>query len=148
MELDPRWGVKLRSTSVHVAERSALKDGLRGALRFNHLRIQVEGDSALVINCFKGRSHVPWRRKSLVREIATDAESFSCIFIDHVIEEANFLANALAHEHSLATPKIWVNAIPNSCPSAFNLDKLSLGHYRGNYLSFLLFGYSKKKDLG
>ncbi|KAL6191510.1 hypothetical protein ACLB2K_037900 [Fragaria x ananassa] len=59
MELDQRWGAKLHGTSVHVDECSTLKDGLRAALLYNHLRIHVEGDSALVINCFKRRSHVP-----------------------------------------------------------------------------------------
>ncbi len=41
-------------------------------------------------------------KKSLVREIAADAESFSRISFDRVIEEANFLTDALAsHGHSL-----------------------------------------------
>ncbi|KAL6220373.1 hypothetical protein ACLB2K_008129 [Fragaria x ananassa] len=92
---------------VPVVECSALKDGLREACRFNHLKIQIEGDLTLIINCIKGRCTVPWRIKSFIGDIVANTRWCTSIFFDYVFREANFLADTLATlRHSFSSTKI------------------------------------------
>lgn len=66
----------LSSASAPVAECFALKVGLAAAKRFGYNNFFAEGDSSLIINCIVP-VEVPWRLKSLVREILELSQSFS-----------------------------------------------------------------------
>lgn len=59
-----------------VAECFALKVGLTAAKRFGYSNFFAEGYSSLIIN-FIVPVEVPWRLKSLVREILELSQSFS-----------------------------------------------------------------------
>ncbi|KAL6194464.1 hypothetical protein ACLB2K_035548 [Fragaria x ananassa] len=60
---------KLHNSYVPQAECIALKEGLIAAKRRNCNQIEVEGDSSLIINYVKGSCSIPWKLKSLIRDV-------------------------------------------------------------------------------
>lgn len=66
---------KSHSLSVPVTEALALREGLSTAFQRGIKKIQVEGDSKLVIDCIRGSTFIPWRLKYLVADIKELAES-------------------------------------------------------------------------
>ncbi|XP_024200511.1 uncharacterized protein LOC112203832 [Rosa chinensis] len=123
---------KLGVTSVPIAEGSALKDGLLQALRHNITKIQVEGDSLLIINCINKVCATPWRIRSLIADITCLVAKFEAASFSHVFREANFVADLITSMgHDLSNPKIWINSIPTVASTALLLDSASLGCPRG-----------------
>ncbi|KAM5547638.1 hypothetical protein ABKV19_001892 [Rosa sericea] len=123
---------KIGSTTVLVAECSALKDGLLHALHLNCSKILVDGDSKLVIDCVNKISDPPWKICSLVRDIQGISSMFEEISFSHIPREANFVADAIASlGHQSSDAIIWRDKLPLSACSAFNLDQFSFGVVRG-----------------
>ncbi|XP_024190369.1 uncharacterized protein LOC112194352 [Rosa chinensis] len=123
---------KLGVTSVPIAEGSALKDGLLQALRYNITKIQVEGDSLLIINCINKVCATPWRIRSLIADIICLVAKFEAVSFSHVFREANFVADLITSMgHDLSNPKIWFNSISSVASTALLLDSASLGCPRG-----------------
>ncbi|KAL6133980.1 hypothetical protein ACLB2K_066213 [Fragaria x ananassa] len=52
---------------VSVPEFAALKYDIHAARNFNFLKLEVEGDSSLIINCINGKSAPPRHIKSLIK---------------------------------------------------------------------------------
>ncbi|XP_024164479.1 uncharacterized protein LOC112171545 [Rosa chinensis] len=67
------------SSTVPLAECTTLKDGLLAAKQFNLGHILVEGDSSLIINCVNLQCEDPWMLNSLLKDIASIANSFANI---------------------------------------------------------------------
>ncbi|XP_024195694.1 uncharacterized protein LOC112198822 [Rosa chinensis] len=119
---------KIGSTTVLVAECSALKDGLLHALHLNCSNMLVEGDSKLVIDCVNKISDPPWKIRSLVRDIQDISSMFEEISFSHIPREANFVADTLASlGHQSLDAIIWRDKLPLLACSAFNLDQFNFG---------------------
>ena len=56
-------------SSVPTAEARALRDSLKFALEKGYSKIEVEGDSKIVIGAITGSMKIPWRLTSLVKDI-------------------------------------------------------------------------------
>ncbi|KAL6223662.1 hypothetical protein ACLB2K_002521 [Fragaria x ananassa] len=67
---------RLHNSFVPLAECMALKDELLVAKRRNCNQIEVEGDFSLIINCVKVSCAIPWKFKSLIRDVLALADSF------------------------------------------------------------------------
>ncbi|KAL6191398.1 hypothetical protein ACLB2K_037789 [Fragaria x ananassa] len=110
----------------------ALKERLIAAKRRNCNQIEVEGDSSLIINCVKGSCAIPWKLKSLIRDVLALANSFVSITFSHTYREANFLADDLALVgHSLSSPMCWFDRIPSQAQMALLMDSSCIGCLRG-----------------
>lgn len=71
-----------RSVSSHhvpITAALALREGLRSTLRQNLFKIQVEGDSKLIINYVLNKCSVPWRLKMIIKDIQWLAAQFQVI---------------------------------------------------------------------
>jgi len=91
------------NTSVIMAESRALRDGLQAALSSSFHRLVIEGDNAIVIGAFKKELQVPWRIKTIMRDIQVLAQQASFIQITHIYREANMAADWLSKlGHSIA----------------------------------------------
>ncbi|XP_024156005.1 uncharacterized protein LOC112163988 [Rosa chinensis] len=119
------------SSTIPLAEGTALKDGLLAAKRFNLDHILVDGDSSLIINCVNLKCEAPWMLKSLLQDIASIANSFASISFSHVLREANFLAVAVTSMGSGSSPRVWLQCLPILALRALYWDKFSFGCLRG-----------------
>ncbi|XP_024190134.1 uncharacterized protein LOC112194109 [Rosa chinensis] len=118
--------------SVSVAEGNALRDGLYHALINNCKKVLVEGDSKLVIDVINKKCTIPWRLRTLARDIACLASSFDHIDFSFAPREANFVTDAIAnHGHSLKNPFTWKGKLPLSALTTYNFDNFSSGCPRG-----------------
>ncbi|KAL6199244.1 hypothetical protein ACLB2K_029030 [Fragaria x ananassa] len=79
------------TTSVPVAEALALRNSLACAKERGYTKIEVEGDSKLVIDGINGTSDPPWRLLRLFHEIRKLCYSFEAISFKHVFRESNFV---------------------------------------------------------
>ena len=119
-------------SSVPVAEARAVRDALWSALERNFSRIQVEGDSKLVIDCINQKCFTPWRLKSLMKDITSIASNFEAISFHHIYREANFTADAVTSiGHRITSSQTWNNGLPLNALPAFNHDFFGLGCPRG-----------------
>ena len=121
--------------NILITEGLALRDGLQKALENGFKKVQVEGDSKVLINCLKGSFSTPWRLKKIVEDINWLSSFFKEISFSHIHREANFTADSLAKlGHSLSSSQIWNRCLPLSALNAFNFDNFSLGCCRGFFL--------------
>ena len=70
---------KISSYHVPISEALALREGLCIALRHKLIKIQVEGDSKLIIHCVLNKCSIPWRLKALIKDIQLLASQFQDI---------------------------------------------------------------------
>lgn len=123
-----------KATSFHVptTEAIALREGLCLARQRNFSKIQVEGDSKLIIDCVLNKCSVPWRLKVLVKDIQLLASHFQNIQFTHILREANFTADAIANlGHCSLSCNLWERQLPLSVLPAFNFDSSNFGCCRG-----------------
>ncbi|XP_062021407.1 uncharacterized protein LOC133737973 [Rosa rugosa] len=96
------------NSSTPVAEATALRDSLIAAKDKGFTRVEVEGNSKLVIDAVTGIVISPWRLLKLIEDIRTIGTSFSQITFKHIYREANFVAEAIANlGHDAASPMSW-----------------------------------------
>ncbi|KAL6211745.1 hypothetical protein ACLB2K_016968 [Fragaria x ananassa] len=120
------------TTTIPVAEAMALRNSLICAKSRGITKIEVEGDSKLVIDVVNGVSTPPWRLLKLIQDIKTLSNSFEFVCFKHVFREANFVANALANlGHRLSNLCFWEENIPPEASSALAFDVVNLGCTRG-----------------
>ncbi|XP_024200027.1 uncharacterized protein LOC112203270 [Rosa chinensis] len=119
------------SSTVPLAECTTLKDGLLAAKQFNMDHLLVEGDSSLIINCVNRKCEAPWMLKSLLKDIASIANSFATISFSHVFREVNFLADAVMSTGSGSSPRVWLQCLPVFALRALYWDKFNFGCPRG-----------------
>ncbi|KAL6223438.1 hypothetical protein ACLB2K_006825 [Fragaria x ananassa] len=117
---------------VLVAEAVALRDSLVKAKEKKITRVEVEGDSKLVIEVVKSQIDPFWRLIKLVQDIRRLATSFDSISFRHVFREANFVADAIANlGHSIGSNLCWNYMIPSETSRSLLFDILNSGCPRG-----------------
>jgi ribonuclease HI len=113
-------------------EALALREGLRSVLRQNLIKVQVDGDSKLIIDCVLNKCSVPWRLKMVIKDIQWLATQFQAIQFAHIFREANFTADALANlGHHPSSVGSWDRYLPVSVTPALQFDFANLGCPRG-----------------
>ena len=104
------------------AEALALRNSLICAKEKGFTKIDVEGDSKLVINAVNQVSAPPWRLLSLLQDIKLLGSSFESSSFKHVFREANFVANILANlGHSVDNYRVWLDCVPSEATLALSL---------------------------
>ena len=86
----------LESAPILVAEATALRDGLRTALRRGYRKIEVEGDNMIVIQAVRKQILPPWQIQTIIADIwnlITDCEQ---VRISHIYREGNMAADWMA----------------------------------------------------
>lgn len=77
------------------------------ALNKGFLKVDVEEDSKILIDCIDGKSCTLWKLKSNVKDIFI-LSSFLEISFKHIFRETNFIANTLAKtDHNLWDNMAW-----------------------------------------
>ncbi|XP_062005578.1 uncharacterized protein LOC133722723 [Rosa rugosa] len=123
------------NSTTPVAEATALRDSLITAKDKGFTRLEVEGDSKLVINAVNGIVTPPWRLLKLIEDIRTIATSFSQISFKHIYREANFIADAIANlGHEAMSPLFWSDKVPSEASRALLFDVVNIGCPRGFFL--------------
>ena len=71
-------------------------------------KIEVEGDSKLVIDAVNEISSSPWKLLKFVQDIKTLSSSFEFVKFKHVFRKVNFVANALTNlGHRVDNMNMW-----------------------------------------
>lgn len=97
-------------------------------------RIQVEGDSKLVIDYnINKKCSIPWRLKSIINVILSIASNFEVICFQRIFWEANFTADAVTSiGYRISSSQMWINAF-----HAFNHNSFGLVALGASSCSFL-----------
>ena len=118
-------------TTVPVAEATALRNGLVAAKQKGLRRLQVEGDSKLVIDAVNGVSAPPWRLKKIIEDIRMLAQDLEAIHFKHIFREANFVADAIADLGHNCSAVTWHDGVPKEASRALLFDIVNTGCPRG-----------------
>ncbi|XP_062028542.1 uncharacterized protein LOC133744454 [Rosa rugosa] len=122
----------LGRTTVPVAEAIALRNSLACARDRGYKRIEVEGDSKLVIDAVTDNISPPWRLITFVSDIKEIASCFDSISFKHVFREANFVADAVANlGHTITSEATWSGNFPAGASRALLFDHVNSGCPRG-----------------
>lgn len=78
-----------------------LREGLNSAFRQNIVKIQVEGDSKLIIDCVRNKCSISWRLKTIIKNIRWLASQFQEIHLLIFFEKPILLQMSL---QMLGTP--------------------------------------------
>ncbi|KAL6203804.1 hypothetical protein ACLB2K_027503 [Fragaria x ananassa] len=109
------------STTVPVAKALALRNSLIEAKRRGFTKVEIEGDSKLVLDAVNGRSTPLWRIRKLCQDIKALRSSFKYVSFKHVFRETNFMANVFTNpDHRLENHRVWEECVP-ICGASFNL---------------------------
>ncbi|KAL6144454.1 hypothetical protein ACLB2K_055147 [Fragaria x ananassa] len=132
---------KTGKSSVLVAEALAFRDSLVYAKDKGYSRLEVEGDSKLVIDALNGVfvlvGDLPnwWKISDRSRLIFRLSLLNMCL-----IREANFVIDALAHlSHSLPNGNIWANKVHNEASHALVFDIVNSGCPGAPIFNFMYF---------
>ncbi|XP_004308226.1 PREDICTED: uncharacterized protein LOC101291100 [Fragaria vesca subsp. vesca] len=120
------------NASVPLAEALALRNSLFCAKEKGVLKVEMEGDSKLIIDIVNGVCDPPWRLLKVVQDIKLLSCNFESIRFKHVFKEANFVANALANlGHRVEFSRLWVECVPPEASLALAFDSVNSGCRRG-----------------
>ncbi|KAL6228481.1 hypothetical protein ACLB2K_002431 [Fragaria x ananassa] len=120
------------TTSILVVEALALRNSLACAKERGYTKIEVEGDSKLVIDGINGTSDPPWRLLRLFHDIRKLSYSYEAISYKHVFREANFVADSLANlRHRVESHSTWEDCVPPEAALALVFDNVNSGCPRG-----------------
>ncbi|XP_062005816.1 uncharacterized protein LOC133722997 [Rosa rugosa] len=123
------------NSTTPVAEATTLRDSLIAAKDKGFTRLEVEGDSKLVIDAVNGIVTLPWRLLKLIEDIRTIATSFSQISFKHIYREVNFVADAIADlGHEAMSPMFWSDKVPREASRAVLFDVVNIDCPRGFFL--------------
>ncbi|KAL6198815.1 hypothetical protein ACLB2K_028603 [Fragaria x ananassa] len=99
------------------------------------LKVEVEGDSKLVIDIVNGVCDPPWRLVKVFQDNKLLSCNFESIRFRHVFREANFMANVLANlRHRVDNSRLWVECVPPEASLALTFDSVNSGCRRGTSL--------------
>ncbi|KAL6146073.1 hypothetical protein ACLB2K_056756 [Fragaria x ananassa] len=100
------------TASVPLAKALEFRNSLLCAKEKGVLKVEVEGDSKLMIDIVNGVCDPPWRLLKVVKDIKLLSCNFESIRLKHVFREANFVANALANlGHKVEISRFWVECV-------------------------------------
>ncbi|XP_004292334.1 PREDICTED: uncharacterized protein LOC101294915 [Fragaria vesca subsp. vesca] len=118
----------LGTITIPVAEVIALRNSLIYAKNQGLAKIEVEGNSKLVIDAVNGVSSPPWKLLKLVQDIKALSSSFEFVKFKHVFREANFVANALANlGHMVDNMNLWEECVPPEVSSTLTFNIVNIG---------------------
>ena len=83
----------LGTTSILVAEATAMRNGLRAAITAGFTNIHIEGDNKILIQSVQGRIHTPWAIQVLVQDIHYYLQTCNHVVINHIFREGNRAAD-------------------------------------------------------
>ncbi|XP_004292219.1 PREDICTED: uncharacterized protein LOC101302904 [Fragaria vesca subsp. vesca] len=120
------------TANVPLAEALTLRNNLLCAKEKGVLKVEVEGDSKLIIDIVNGVCDLPWRLLKVVQDIKLLSCHFESIRFKHVFREANFVANALANlGHRVQISRLWVECVPPEASLAIAFDSVNSRCRRG-----------------
>lgn len=100
----------------------------------NFSRIQVEGDSKLVIDYISKKCSISWRLKCIINVILSIASKFEVISFQCIFWEINFIADAVTSiGYRISSSQTWINAL-----HAFNHNSFGLVVLGGSSVVFCL----------
>jgi len=103
----------LGTTSVLIAEATALRNGLHAAVDAGLCRILIESDSQILVQAILGVIQPPWEIQVLLHDINHFIQSCIHVEVSHIFREANRAADWLAKLGlSLSSTCVW-NQITN-----------------------------------
>ncbi|KAL6217831.1 hypothetical protein ACLB2K_011048 [Fragaria x ananassa] len=102
----------------------------KGEVNQGLAKIEVEGNSKLVIDAVNGVSSPPWKLLKLVQDIKALSSSFEFVKFKHVFREANFVAKANLG-HMVDNMNLWEECVPPEVFSALTFDVVNIGCVRG-----------------
>ncbi|XP_043704065.1 uncharacterized protein LOC122654153 [Telopea speciosissima] len=97
-----------------VAEALAARRALLMARQFQMKHVMLESDNLLIVNLLKGQTRdVPWRITTIISDCRSLFSYFDVILFEHVLREANSVADSLAtkapeSQHSMC----WLSIPP------------------------------------
>ncbi|KAL6207964.1 hypothetical protein ACLB2K_018916 [Fragaria x ananassa] len=103
-------------TTVPVAEVIALRNSLIYVKNQGLFKIEIEGDSKLVIDVVNEVLSPPWKLLKFVQNIKALSSSFKFVKFKHVFREVNFVANALVNlGYMVHNMNMWEECAPQRC---------------------------------
>jgi len=98
----------LGGASILVAEATAMRNGLRAAIKAGFTNIHIEGDNKILIHAVQGRIQTPWEIQVLVQDIHYYLQTCTSVIVHHIFREDNRAADWLAKLGlSLSSPLVW-----------------------------------------
>jgi len=96
-----------------VAEATAMRNGIKAAVRLGFKNIHVEGNNQILIRAIKDQIEAPWQIQTLVQDIKTYLQECHNVIITHIFRKGNFAANWVAKcGLSVQSTLVW-DEIPN-----------------------------------
>lgn len=112
----------------------------------NFSRIQVEGDSKLVIHYINKKCLILWRLKSIIKDILSITSKFEVIIFQRIFRKANFITDTVTSiGHRISSSQTWINALPAFNHVSFGL--VALGASSCSFLFVVVSFLSLKKNV-
>lgn len=116
------------NTAIPIAEALALRNSFICAKEMSHSKIDVEGDSKLVIDTINHVYAPPWRLLSLLHDIKLLENSFESISFKHVFREVNFVANVLVNMgHTADYCGVWIDCVHPKVNLVLSFNSVNVG---------------------
>ena len=80
----------LGAASILVAEATAMRNGIKAAVRLGFKNIHVEGNNQILIRAIKDQIEAPWQIQTLVQDIKTYLQECHNIIITHIFSGREF----------------------------------------------------------
>lgn len=92
-----RYSKPLEIDTNNMAEFKALVLGLSLCIELNLAKVEIEGDSAIVVNALRAKKVLSWKLQSLLDSAINMMDKFENVMINHIYREGNTMADALAN---------------------------------------------------
>ncbi|XP_059068482.1 uncharacterized protein LOC131858992 [Cryptomeria japonica] len=97
-------GKSIGSKSIHLGQTTnntdeflSLIEGLKMCRELRIHKVEIEGDSALIINAIRNKGMSNWKLKGILDKALELLNYFTDFTINHIYREANLAADALAN---------------------------------------------------
>lgn len=125
----------LGENTINVAECVSLRDALWMTRSWGFRKIQIEGESKLMIDSIFGWCSIPWRLRLIIQDIKILASWFENISWSHIFRETNFLADAIREVgFSYCNLHVWDKSIPSVAHRALLFDCMQTECTRSYFL--------------
>ena len=96
------------TSSVLIAEATAMRNGIQAAIQAGYVNLQIEGDNQILIHAIQERIQPPWEIQTLVQNILAYIQLCNNIVIYHIFKEGNRTADWVAKAgHSILSKIVW-----------------------------------------
>ena len=115
----------LGATSILVPEATAMRNGLRPAVKAGFSNIHIEGDNKILIQAVQGCIQPPWEIQVLVQDILYYLQICTHVIVHHIFREDNRVADWLTKLGlSLSSTIVWTQASHKKLRCIVNEDSL------------------------